>query len=36
MTKIVTILILVACLYVLYVPNITLHGQEVETNQEII
>ena len=36
MTKIVTILILVACLYVLVVPNITLHGQEVETNQEII
>ena len=35
MTKIVTILILVACLYVLVVPNITLHGQEVETNQEI-
>ena len=35
MTKIVTILILVACLYVLHVPNITLHGQEIETNQEI-
>jgi hypothetical protein len=35
MTKIVTISILVACLYVLYVPNITLHGQEPETNQEI-
>ena len=35
MTKIVTILILVACLYVLVVPNITLHGQEIETNQEI-
>ena len=35
MTKIVTILILVACLYVLAVPNITLHGQEIETNQEI-
>jgi hypothetical protein len=34
MTKqIVTIVILTACLYVLYVPNITLHGQE--TNQEI-
>ena len=34
MTKIATILILSACLYVLYVPNITLHEQE--TNQEII
>jgi len=34
MTKIATILILVACLYVLVVPNITLHGQQ-ETNQEI-
>ena len=34
MTKqIVTIVILTACLYVLAVPNITLHGQE--TNQEI-
>ena len=35
MTKIATILILTACLYVLVVPNITLHGQQ-ETNQEII
>ena len=36
MTKqIVTIAILTACLYVLVVPNITLHGQEIETNQEI-
>ena len=35
MTKIATILILVACLYVLVVPNITLHGQQ-ETNQELI
>jgi len=35
MTKqIVTIAILTACLYVLYVPNIVLHGQQ-ETNQEI-
>ena len=33
MTKIAIILILTACLYVLAVPNITLHGQE--TNQEI-
>jgi len=33
MTKIVIILILTACLYILAVPNITLHGQE--TNQEI-
>ena len=36
MTKIVTISILVACLYVLYVPNITLHGQEPEITQETI
>jgi len=35
MTKIVTIAILTACLYVLVVPNITLHGQQ-EINQEII
>ena len=35
MTKIAIILILTACLYVLVVPNITLHGQQ-ETNQEII
>ena len=34
MTKIAIILILTACLYVLAVPNITLHGQQ-ETNQEI-
>ena len=34
MTKIAIILILTACLYVLVVPNITLHGQQ-ETNQEI-
>ena len=36
MTKIAIILILTACLYVLVVPNITLHGQEPETNQELI
>jgi len=36
MTKIATILILSACLYVLYVPNIVLQGQEQETNQETI
>ena len=34
MTKIAIILILSACLYVLAVPNITLHGQQ-EPNQEI-
>ena len=34
MTKIAIILILTACLYVLAVPNITLHGQQ-EINQEI-
>ena len=36
MNKIVTIAILTACLYVLVVPNIVLHGQEPETNQELI
>ena len=36
MTKIAIIAILTACLYVLVVPNITLHGQKVETNQETI
>ena len=35
MTKIAIIAILTACLYVLVVPNIVLHGQEIETNQEI-
>jgi hypothetical protein len=36
MTKIATILILSACLYVLYVPNIPLYEQKAEVNQEII
>ena len=36
MTKIAIIAILTACLYVLVVPNITLHGQEPETSQELI
>ena len=36
MTKIAIIAILTACLYVLVVPNIVLHGQEPETNQELI